>query len=101
MTNTIDTTQFNETKVIKALKSKQTSIEAYPSGETPTQAETPQPSEEPVHPPPKPKRGRKPKYTSDEERIQARRLQQKQYRERRNRELHELRALRETINSNH
>ena len=95
MTNTIDTTQFNETKVIKALKNKQTSIEAYPSGETP------QPSEEPVQPPPKPKRGRKPKYTSDEERIQARRLQQKQYRERRNRELHELRALRETINSNH
>ena len=92
MTNTIDTTQFNETKVIKALKNKQTS----------TPAETTPPlSEEPVHPPPKPKRGRKPKYTSDEERIQARRLQQKQYRERRNRELHELRALRETINSNH
>lgn len=85
MTNTIDTTQFNETKVIKALKNKQ----------------TPQPAEVPVQPPPKPKRGRKPKYTSDEERIQARRLQQKQYRERRNRELHELRALRETINSNH
>ena len=92
MTNTIDTTQFNETKVIKALKNKQTS--------TPAET-TPQPSEEPVQPPPKPKRGRKPKYTSDEERIQARRLQQKQYRERRNRELHELRALRETINSNH
>lgn len=93
MTNTIDTTQFNETKVIKALKSKQTS--------TPAETTPAPPSEEPVHPPPKPKRGRKPKYTSDEERIQARRLQQKQYRERRNRELHELRALRETINSNH
>ena len=94
MSNTIDTTQFNETSVIQALKSKQATIES-PS------VEANEPTQQPTEPPSRPKRGRKPKYTTDEERIQARRLQQKQYRERRNQELAALRAMRDTLLVNH
>ena len=42
--------------------------------------------------PPKGKRGRKIKYLTDEERIEARRTQQKEYRERKKTEMQELRA---------
>ena len=42
--------------------------------------------------PPKGKRGRKIKYLTDEERIEARRTQQKEYRERKKVEMQELRA---------
>ena len=43
--------------------------------------------------------GRKPKYATDEERILARRAQQKAYRERKKQELSELRALKAKIES--
>lgn len=68
----LDVSQFNETPIIKSLKAKQ------------------QPN---VDAKPKSKRGRKPKYFTDEDRINARRAQQKAYRQRRNKELAELRAL--------
>ena len=46
---------------------------------------------------PKPTRGRKRKYATDEERILARRAQQKAYRERKKKELAELRALKASL----
>ena len=61
--NQIDIELFNETDVIKSLKSKCVESE---------------PTESSV----KSNRGRKRKYASDEERIIARRAQQKAYRER-------------------
>ena len=67
--NNIDTTQFNETNVIKSLRSKQT-------------------------------RGRKRKYATEEERILARRAQQKTYRERKNKEFAELKALKASLEKN-
>ena len=78
----IDTTQFKSTNVIRSLKSKQVNSEsglvtAEPSNEAPPQ---------------KNNRGRKRKYQSDEERIIARRAQQKAYRERKKKELAELRT---------
>ena len=51
------------------------------------------PNEEPQ----KSNRGLKNEYQTDEERIAARRQQQKQYRERKKKELAELRALKETL----
>lgn len=48
-------------------------------------------------PTPKPTRGRKRKYATDEERILARRAQQKAYRERKKKELAELRALKASL----
>ena len=72
----LDVSQFNDTPIIKSLKAKQDVN-----------------SNVDVNAKPKSKRGRKPKYFTDEERIIARRLQQKQYRERRNKELAELRAM--------
>ena len=107
----LDTTRFNETKVIKSLRSKQKPIndpinidinsepeltadedavnqllnEVTPNEETPEA--------------PKSNRGRKRKYSTDEERILARRAQQKAYRERKKRELLELRALKASLES--
>ena len=49
--------------------------------------------------PVKSNRGRKRKYTTDEERILARRVQQKAYRERKKNELFELRALKTQLDS--
>ena len=74
--SSINTELFNDTAVIQSLKSKQ-DVNLNVD----------------VNAKPKSKRGRKPKYFTDEERINARRLQQKQYRERRNKELAELRAM--------
>lgn len=81
MTTQIDVTQFNETEVIKSLKSKQAD------------------SITTTEPPAKFNRGRKRKYATDEERIIARRQQQKQYRERKKKELLELRALKARFDS--
>ena len=61
--NTIDTTQFNDTPIIKRLKAK-----------TQNELDLSKPS--------KTKPGRKTKYATDEERSAARRAQQKAYRER-------------------
>lgn len=78
----LDTTQFNETDIIKSLKSKQDN--ELISNEVPSI---------------KSNRGRKKKYATDEERILARRAQQKAYRERNKNELAELRALKASLES--
>ena len=84
--NNINTELFNETEVIKLLKSKQADSD---SETLLNEVTTPQKST----------RGRKRKYQSDEERILARRAQQKAYRERKKRELLELRALKASLES--
>lgn len=84
LTTQLDTTQFNNTDVIKLLKTK---VEA--------KLEQSGPVEVPV----KSNRGRKRKYASDEERILARRAQQKAYRERKKKELLELRALKAKLDA--
>ena len=75
-----DTTQFNQTDVIKSLKSKQTNGEPSPAS---------------VEQSTKGRRGRKAKYATEEERIISRRQQQKAYRERKKKELNDLKALHE------
>lgn len=90
--STINTELFNETEVIKSLKSKQ--VEANVD-ELLKQADLTTTTE----PPAKSNRGRKRKYATDEERIIARRQQQKQYRERKKKELLELRALKAQLES--
>lgn len=87
MTSKIDLTEFVETEVIKTLKNKQNGVSTLPERRT----DLSEKAEEPK----KSNRGRKKKYDTDEERIQARRAQQKAYRERRRKELEELRALKE------
>ncbi|KAK8880944.1 hypothetical protein M9Y10_003650 [Tritrichomonas musculus] len=82
----INTEFFNETEVIKLLKSKQADSD---SETLLNEVTTPQKST----------RGRKRKYQSDEERILARRAQQKAYRERKKKELLELRALKASLES--
>ena len=91
--STINTELFNETEVIKSLKSKQ--VESNVDEllkEVNSKVTTEQP-------PAKSTRGRKRKYATDEERIIARRQQQKQYRERKKKELLELRALKAQFDS--
>ena len=85
--NSLNTELFNETEVIKSLKSKQ--------ADSPCEVGVGDPK-----PSIKSNRGRKRKYASDEERIIARRQQQKAYRERKKKELAELRALRESYMAN-
>lgn len=79
-TNQINTELFNDTDVIKSLKSKQSDsdVDSVKAKST---------------------RGRKRKYQSDEERILARRAQQKAYRERKKMELAELRALKAKLDA--
>ena len=79
-TNQINTELFNDTDVIKSLKSKQSDSNADSVKAKST-------------------RGRKRKYQSDEERILARRAQQKAYRERKKMELAELRALKAKLDA--
>ena len=78
--NQIDIELFNDTDVIKSLKSKQSDsdVDSVKAKST---------------------RGRKRKYQSDEERILARRAQQKAYRERKKMELAELRALKAKLDA--
>ncbi|KAK8896890.1 hypothetical protein M9Y10_014816 [Tritrichomonas musculus] len=80
----INVTEFIETPVIKKLKEKQTKPEYEEE-----RAESPE-LREVIEV--KCTRGRKRKYNTEEERIQARRLQQKAYRERKKKELEELRT---------
>ena len=71
MTSDIDTTQFNDTPVIRKLAEtaeKKSRKRTKSSDDTST-------------------RGRKRKYNTEEERLEARRLQQRQYRERKRAEL--------------
>ncbi len=73
MTSKIDLNQFKKTEVIKKL-SKSKSSENLTSIDTP-------------------KRGRKSKYNTPEERLEARRQQQKEYRQRKKQELEELKKI--------
>ena len=70
MTSELDTTQFKDTPIIRKLK-----------------IETSQIDEKKEDVKPKSNRGRKRKYNTTEERLAARRLQQKAYRERKKAEL--------------
>lgn len=81
--NRINTELFNETEVIKSLRSKQSDDETLLTEVTPQKSN----------------RGRKRKYQTDEERVLARRAQQKAYRERKKKELLELRALKASLES--
>ena len=89
----INIEEFNETPVIKKLRQKQRpkKAEVMPhSGaggalDVVVDEETNEQEEKP-----KQTRGRKRKYNTEEERIQARRIQQKAYRERKKKELEEL-----------
>ncbi len=91
--NNLDTTQFNDTNVIKLLKSKQAEPSTIPLTDQPAV----QPSVDPQPTPKKSTRGRKKIYLTDEARKAARRVQQKAYRERKKQELIELRALKANI----
>ena len=75
MTSDIDTTQFIDTPIIRKLAetAEKKSRKRTKSSESST-------------------RGRKRKYNTDEERLEARRLQQRQYRERKKAELVALKA---------
>lgn len=107
MSNKIDLTQFNQTKVIKKLtKSKSNEdlkniIEEEPKIENAIAASSnasfdTRKTREAV----KQKRGRKSKYMSQEERLEARRLQQKEYRLRKKQELEELKKIAATVLTN-
>ena len=78
---TIDTKQFKETPVIQSLKHVLRMSNEVVTSQQPN------------------KRGRKNKYQTDEERIAARRAQQKAYRDRRKQELLELRAMRDRLSN--
>ena len=88
MTNQIDLTQFNKTDIIKKLSKSKSEENLKIISEEETQAE-------PL--PEKQKRGRKSKYNTPEERLEARRQQQKEYRLRKKKELEELKKLAELI----
>ena len=106
--NEIDTTQFNDTPVIRAVQASQQSCrkltensekksrkrtdsdgihESYDevAGRSPSNRRT-KSSDETSN------RGRKRKYNTDEERLEARRLQQRAYRERKKAELTALKS---------
>ena len=88
MTNQIDLTQFNKTDIIKKLSKSKSEENLKIISEEETQAE-------PL--PEKQKRGRKSKYNTPEERLEARRQQQKEYRLRKKKELEELKKLAELV----
>lgn len=98
MSNKIDLTQFNQTKVIKKLtKSKSNEdlkniIEEEPKIENAIAVSSREAAKQ--------KRGRKSKYMSQEERLEARRLQQKEYRLRKKQELEELKKIAATVLTN-
>lgn len=81
MSNQLDLTQFNKTRIVKKMsKSKSNeNLEAIADAPIDTPAEYK-----------KSNRGRKTKYATDEERKEARRKQQREYRERKKLELKEL-----------
>ncbi len=92
MSNKIDLTQFNQTKVIKKL-TKSKSNENLKNIDIEEEQIKPEPKIETE----KQKRGRKSKYMSQEERLEARRLQQKEYRLRKKQELEELKKIAESV----
>ena len=98
--NEINIEEFNETPVIKKLRLKQRPKKAevidVVVDETNEENGLSALSSEGAKP--KQTRGRKRKYNTEEERIQARRIQQKAYRERKKKELEELKKKVEEMN---
>ncbi len=92
MTNQIDLTQFNKTDIIKKLSKSKSEENLKIISEEKAEEET---QAEPL--PEKQKRGRKSKYNTPEERLEARRQQQKEYRLRKKKELEELKKLAELV----
>ncbi len=78
MTSKIDLNQFKKTEVIKKLSKSKSSENLKEIVDTP-------------------KRGRKSKYNTPEERLEARRQQQKEYRQRKKQELEELKKIAEMV----
>ena len=100
--NEINIEEFNETPIIKKLRQKQRPkktevIDVVVNEETNEETNEGQ-SPELREAKPKQTRGRKRKYNTEEERIQARRIQQKAYRERKKKELEELKKKVEVMN---
>ena len=92
MTNKIDLKKFNQTEVVKKLSKSKSEENLKIISEEKAEEET---KAEPL--PEKQKRGRKSKYNSPEERLEARRKQQKEYRLRKKQELEELKKLAELV----
>ena len=84
--NEIDTTQFNDTPVMRAVQASQQSCRKLTESSEKKSSKRTKSSEETST------RGRKRKYNTDEERLEARRLQQRAYRERKKAELATLKA---------
>ena len=82
----INVDEFVDTPVIQKLKKKQSNSD---DDKVETKVET---KSTPTESATRSARGRKRKYNTDEERIQARRAQQKAYRERKKKEFEELKA---------
>ena len=100
MTTKIDLSQFNKTDIVKKL-SKSKSEENLKNISEPevndTQAEKAALKLIEATAPEKQKRGRKSKYNTPEERLEARRKQQKEYRLRKKAELEELKKLAQLV----
>ena len=91
MTNKLDLKQFNKTKVVKKLsKSKsEENLEAIAEPEPEVEKAALKILDATIEK----KRGRKSKYDNDEERKEARRKQQREYRLRKKQELEDLKKL--------
>ena len=92
MTNQLDLTQFNQTEIVKKLSKSKSEENLKIISEEKAEEET-----KAEHVPEKQKRGRKSKYNTPEERLEARRKQQKEYRLRKKQELEELKKLAELV----
>ena len=77
----LDTTQFNDTPVIRAVQASQQSCRKLTENAEKKSRKRTKSSDETSN------RGRKRKYNTDEERLEARRIQQRAYRERKKAEL--------------
>ena len=97
--NKLDLTQFKETDIVKKLsKSKsEENLKNIIDDSFACEAEKTALKLIEATSPEKQKRGRKSKYNSAEERLEARRKQQKEYRLRKKQELEELKKLAQTV----
>ncbi len=100
MTNKLDLSQFNKTDIVKKLsKSKSEENLKNISEPEPNVADAEKAALKLIEAtaPEKQKRGRKSKYNTPEERLEARRKQQKEYRLRKKAELEELKKLAQLV----
>ena len=89
MSNQLDITKFNKTKVVKKLSKSKSEENLEAIAEPEIESKALKIMEATIEK----KRGRKSKYNNDEERKEARRKQQREYRERKKKELEELKKL--------